>query len=153
MDIPIILDKANPKYKFDKLVSAFYEEAVEFLKNERTDHMFKPFGCDMAYVDADLNYKIMDRLFEVWDELGYNQDIELQWGTPTRYLQKMYRENQKLMQKNDSSSAWPIRRDDTLPVAQNYNQFMNGYYTSRPTLKKNVRDLTRAFHSSLRLTS
>jgi hypothetical protein len=48
--------------------------------------MFRPFGCDMAFVDADVNFKIIQTMFKVWDELGFNEDIQLIWSTPTRYL-------------------------------------------------------------------
>ena len=37
------------------------------------------------------------------------------------------------------------------PYAQFENQFWNGFYTSRPHLKKNIKDLTTTLHSSQRL--
>jgi hypothetical protein len=30
----------------------------------------QPFGCDMAYMDASVNYLIIDELMYVWQELG-----------------------------------------------------------------------------------
>ena len=85
-DVPIVLNKDSPNYKFDKLVRALYQEITEVLDHEQSQHVFKTFGCDMSYVDAKVNYKIMDKLFEVWDELGLNEDIQLIWSTPTKYL-------------------------------------------------------------------
>jgi len=60
LDVPIILNKNDPGYRFDKLVKALYQEMSEYLDNERTNHVFRPFGCDMAFVDAKVNYKIID---------------------------------------------------------------------------------------------
>jgi hypothetical protein len=49
----------------------------------------RPFGFDMAYVDAEMNYIITDQLFEMWNELGYNDEIEIVYSTPTKYLASM----------------------------------------------------------------
>jgi len=40
----------------------------------------------MAYVDAEMNYIITDQLISTWKELGYNDDIEIKYSTPTTYL-------------------------------------------------------------------
>jgi len=32
----------------------------------------RPFGCDMAFVDASVNYRIMDELIKVWHEYGFD---------------------------------------------------------------------------------
>ena len=56
----MILNKNNKGYKFDKLVKSFYQDIVKSFEQERTNHIFKPFGCDFAFIDADkpnyLNY-------------------------------------------------------------------------------------------------
>jgi len=88
-DVPMILKKNETNYKFDQLVKGLYEEVSEYLANERTEHVFRPFGCDMAYVDAEMNYIITDQLLAVWAELGYNDDIEIKYSTPTQYLGQM----------------------------------------------------------------
>jgi hypothetical protein len=60
VDVPMVLDKTASDYKFEQLVRSFYEEVTQQFDQERSNHVFKPFGCDMAYVDAKLNYRIMD---------------------------------------------------------------------------------------------
>ena len=62
-DVPMVLNKNASGYKFDKLVKNFYRDVRDYLDKERTTHVMKPFGCDMAYVDAEMNYIIMDNLF------------------------------------------------------------------------------------------
>lgn len=89
-----------------------------YLSRERTNHVFRPFGCDMSNVDAKMNYKIMDTLFEVWENLGFNKDMEIRWSTPTRYLKAMKAANEGFKADNTSKTVgWPIRRDDTFPYA------------------------------------
>jgi len=69
VDAPLILNKDAEGYVFDKKVVAFYYGMVDRFVNERTTHVMRPFGCDMAYVDAKINYRIMDELMRIWDEL------------------------------------------------------------------------------------
>jgi hypothetical protein len=49
--------------------------------------------------------------------------------------------------------GWPIRKDDSFPYSQSDNIFINGFYSTRPHIKKSVRDATRKLHSSLRLSA
>lgn len=149
IDAPLILNKHSPGYVFDKKVRAFYQGMLDRFEGEKVNHVMRPFGCDMAFVDAKINYKIMDKLLEIWTELGFNDEIELRYSTPTKYVREIAKYNEA--HKNSSDFFWPIRRDDTLPYAQNPNQFWNGFYTSRPQLKLSIRELSRALHSSSRL--
>jgi hypothetical protein len=150
LDVPLILKEDNPGFKFDKIVKALYQEMSEYLDNERTNQVFRPFGCDMAFVDAKINYKIMDELFRWWKKLGLDKDMELRYSTPTRYAKEMQQINKNL-NDSDPHAGWPIRRDDSYPYSQGRNVYMNGYYTSRPQLKRNIRVMVETFHSSLRL--
>jgi hypothetical protein len=58
------MDKSAPNYKFDKVVKSLYADMSEYFANERVNHVFRPFGCDMAFVDAQMNYVIMDELIK-----------------------------------------------------------------------------------------
>jgi hypothetical protein len=69
----------------------------------------------------------MDELMKVWNDLGFGNDIELKYSTPTKYINAMTEHNNKTQ-----DFEWKIRRDDTFPYAQNPDLFMSGYYTSRP---------------------
>ena len=111
VDAPMVLNKDHAGYKFDKLVSFLYGGVVEQFAKEATNHAYRPFGCDMAFVDATVNYKIMDRLLEVWDELGYSKEIEIRYSTPTQYLKEVIKAS------NKTDVMWPIRKDDTFPYA------------------------------------
>ena len=137
----MILKKNETNYKFDKLVKGLYEEVNAYLENERTEHVFRPFGCDMAYVDAEMNYIITDQLLAVWNELGYNDDIEIKYSTPTKYLAQMKEVNQEWTDET-AHSGWPLRRDGTFPFGSAPDVYQNGYYSTRPQLKKDIRSVS-----------
>jgi len=50
------------------------------------------------------------------------------------------------------NKGWPIRRDDGFPYQEQAGQYWAGYYTSRPNLKKQIREFAQQFHSTQRLT-
>lgn len=114
----------------------------------------RPFGCDMAYVDARVNYVIMDELVRVWKELGYDNDIDIEYSTPTRFYQHVKTENELLKKNIMDGDGWPVRRDDTFPYAapsKDGTAFLSGYYSSRPMLKESIRKLTSTYHSMQRM--
>lgn len=128
--------------------------------------MFQPFGCDMAYVDAKLNYKIMDKLIAMWKELGFDKDVEIKYSSPTIYYQAVQQQNKLYLAEaaanknqtsnetnNSTDNGWTVRKDDTFPYQPSKTSFLSGYYSARPHLKKKVREFTQSFHSSLRLLS
>ena len=170
IDSPITLNKTQSDYKFDDLVKSLYADVSDrFDQDNKTQQLFQPFGCDMAFVDAKINYKIMDKLMVLWKELGFDKDVEIKYSTPTIFYQHMQTQNNKFIAaaqlssnstanstSNDtknSTEGWTIRRDDSFPYQPSQKTYMNGYYSARPHLKKKVREFTQTFHSSLRLLS
>lgn len=132
---------------FETYVKAFYKDMSDYFATEKTNHAFRMFGCDMSHSEAALNYKVTDQLIKVWNKLGFNQTMKLLYSSPTKYVTMLAKIN------NDwKGDAWPVKKDEFSPVAAN-NSLWTGFYSSRPEMKKNVRDLARTFHSSLRLTS
>lgn len=87
---------------------------VEYFQNERTNHVFRLFGCDMSFVDAKINYKIMDELLKVWGQLGLNEDMEIRYSTPSKYLAAIQDVNDD-WEEDNNQKGWPIRRDDSFP--------------------------------------
>jgi hypothetical protein len=221
MDAPLITNKNDTKYDFDKIVLAYYHQLNDQLVHERTNHIFSPFGCDFSFVDAKLNYAVITNLTKVWNDLGFSDDIELVISTPSRYLRAMKELDKKMIPENitapanatanSTSSAkerpkilaelekpeankasatpnlpgkagnstkgnstesstfqdtfdsmtfhvnetlnkgWPLRKDDGFPYQEQTGQFWAGYYTSRPQLKKQIREFSQQFHSTQRL--
>lgn len=89
IDSPMNLNKNSSSYKFDDLVKGLYTEVTDKFDEENSTHRFQPFGCDMAFVDAQVNYAIMDKLLERWAALGYDSDIEIKYSNPTIFYQNL----------------------------------------------------------------
>lgn len=115
IDAPIVLNKNDPGYNFEGRVRAFYEGMVENFRMEKTNHIFKTFGCDMAFIEANLNYKIVDALISTWNRLGFNETMVLQYSTPTKYINDVKNVNDN--DWNGTDKVWPLRRDDMFPYA------------------------------------
>jgi hypothetical protein len=148
------VNKSASGYRFDKVAKALYAEVTMSLAQERTNHIMRPFGCDMAYVDASVNYIITDELINVWKELGFDQDIKIEYSTPTRFYEEVKKENENNSTNLFEQGGWPLRKDDTFPFSastKNGQSYFSGYYSSRPLLKKAVRKLGTTFHSMSRL--
>jgi hypothetical protein len=85
IDSPMALKKDKSDYKFDTLVKSLYADVTERFDEDKSFNLFQPFGCDMAFVDARVNYKIMDKLIEMWSELGFDKDVEIKYSNPTNF--------------------------------------------------------------------
>lgn len=138
IDTPLSLNKSASNYQFDKVVKSLYAEVASALENERTNHIMRPFGCDMAYADATTNYLITDELIKVWNELGFDKDIKIEYSTPTRFYEELKKENEQNSTNIVEKGGWPLRKDDTFPYGAQSRDgvaFFSGYYSSRPLLK------------------
>lgn len=89
IDSPITLNKTQSDYKFDDLVKSLYAEVSDQFDRDNSTHLFQPFGCDMAYVDAKVNFKIMDKLMQMWKELEFDKDVEIKYSSPTIFYQSV----------------------------------------------------------------
>jgi hypothetical protein len=87
IDSPMVLNKNSSDYKFDDLVKSFYADVSDRFDQDNSGHLFQPFGCDMSFIDAKVNYKIMDKLIAMWKELGFDKDVEIKYSTPTYFYQ------------------------------------------------------------------
>lgn len=154
IDTPLKFKKNQTDPAFNATVKALYAEVASALNNSRSVNIMRPFGCDMAYVDASVNYVIMDELVRVWKELGYDKDIVIEYSTPTRFYERVKIENEMNKTNIVEPGGWPVRRDDTFPYAaasKDGTAFFSGYYSSRPILKEALRRLTSTYHSMSRM--
>lgn len=64
------------------------------------------------------------------------------YSTPSRYVQAL----------KDENITWPvIRNHDFMPYAKEHNNYWSGFFTSRPGLKKQVKDYSSLLHSQNKL--
>jgi len=135
----------NPKYKAFNAISKsnFLINYVQDWANERSEtHIMVPWGCDFTYANAKLNYDELEKILPFINR--YNEkNITFLQSTPEEYFDALKHENLK----------YPLKYDDAFPYSDNIDDFWSGFYTSRPTEKKRVKDLSAVAHATNRLFS
>jgi hypothetical protein len=69
----------------------------------------------------------------------YNMTLVM--STPGEYIDALKKEKVK----------WPVVYDDFLNYYEDKWSFWSGYYTSRPSFKKFIKDASAVYHSSAKL--
>ena len=96
----------------------------------------------MTYSNARMNFYSMDALIEYINE-RYHYNTTVMYSTPGEYLKAIIALNQ----------TWPTRYFDMVPYADAPEDYWSGMYSSRPNLKKFVRDATASLMASQKLNS
>ncbi|VDL59885.1 unnamed protein product [Hymenolepis diminuta] len=145
-DPPMIVDPLATNYNAPQRVSQFLEYVRTVSSSYATNHIFVPMGCDFTYENANLNYINMDRLIEHVNaqqqkERSYRtfrlpeitMPVNLLYSSPTCYTKAVNEAFKK-------QGTIPQRDGDFFPYASAPNTFWTGFYTSRPTQKRMVRE-------------
>lgn len=97
--------------------------------NYRGNHMLAPFGCDFTFANAKMNFNQMDTLIDYFN--AHNEaNITLMYSTPGAYIDAL----------NKQDITWPVKYDDMFPYSDNPQDYWSGYFASRQSAKKFVRD-------------
>jgi len=101
-------------------------------------------GDDFSHSNAYATFKNTDKMIQIANEC---QDLNMtfKYSTPMQYVNSLKKENTK----------WPIKYGDFLPYyesekqhsTKNHFSFWSGYYTSRPTFKKMIRDASSLLYA------
>eukprot|EP00932_Pfiesteria_piscicida_P000367 SRR837773.10358.p1 GENE.SRR837773.10358~~SRR837773.10358.p1 ORF type:complete len:789 (-),score=310.03 SRR837773.10358:64-2187(-) len=86
-------------------------------------------GSDFQWENAHEWYYNLDKIIKYVNQDGRVQAL---YSTPEIYIDAKIKEAQ--------SVAWPLKTDDFFPYADGAHQFWSGYFTSRPALKRYIRD-------------
>lgn len=143
-DPPMIVDPMASNYNAPQRVSQFIEYVNTVSKSYATNHIFVPMGCDFTYENANLNYINLDRLIE---QVNANQErikasggkfrtgkpVNLLYSSPTCYTKAVNEAFKKM-------GSIPERDGDFFPYASAANTYWTGFFTSRPTQKRMVRE-------------
>lgn len=70
-----------------------------------------------------------------------NVNITFMYSTPSQYLDALRKDN----------VTWAVKYDDGFPYSDNLEDFWTGFFSSRPTKKKQTRDASSNLHSSQKL--
>ncbi|XP_064633968.1 lysosomal alpha-mannosidase-like [Lineus longissimus] len=120
------LHDGNVKERVDKFISLMTEMSSRYA----TNHYLQTMGDDFNYMNANINFKNMDKLITyVNARQSKGSKINLLYSTPTCYLYAL----------NQANYTWPTKTDDFFPYAPGPHIYWTGYFTSRPALKYYVR--------------
>ncbi|KAG8660242.1 alpha-mannosidase-like isoform X2 [Manihot esculenta] len=123
-DNPLLFD-----YNVEQRVNDFINAAITQANVTRTNHIMWTMGDDFQYQYAESWFKQMDKLIHYVNKDGR---VNALYSTPSIYTDV----------KNAANEAWPLKTDDYFPYADGENAYWTGFFTSRPGMKRYVRQLS-----------
>lgn len=96
-----------------------------------TNSLLVPFGSDFQFANATTNFYNMDLLMAYMNtpENMVRFGLRLQYSTPALYMKALH----------SYDAAWPVKVDDFESYAIGPDQFLVGFYSSRPDYKGFIR--------------
>ena len=70
--------------------------------------------------------------------------VQVFYSTPSRYVKA---------KQAETTVQWPLKEDDFFPYADGPHMFWTGYFTSRPSLKRYIRDTSGFFQVAKQVTA
>ncbi|KAK9749896.1 hypothetical protein RND81_02G158800 [Saponaria officinalis] len=129
-DSPIVQDDQDLfDYNVQERVNDFVAAATSQANVTRTNHVMWTMGTDFKYQYAHTWFRQMDKLIHY---VNLDGRVNALYSTPSIYTDAKYAANE----------AWPIKTDDFFPYADRVNAYWTGYFTSRPALKRYVREMS-----------
>ncbi|KAK0401146.1 hypothetical protein QR680_015614 [Steinernema hermaphroditum] len=129
VDDPIMDNKELEGYNVDEKVGRF----VDYVQNERTmqrhNHIMLLMGDDFQYTNANTWYSNLDKLIKYVNEKA-NKTVKVFYSTPSCYVDAVM----------NSGVHFETKTDDLFPYATGEHSFWTGYFTSRPTFKRYIRE-------------
>jgi len=107
---------------------AYVERQARYYKS---DHIMLTMGMDFHYQAAHAWFMNLDKLIYHVNELQTNgSNVNVFYSTPSCYLKSL----------QESGLTWPTKSDDFFPYASDPHAYWSGYFTSRPTSKRMIRE-------------
>ncbi|XP_066386944.1 alpha-mannosidase-like isoform X1 [Miscanthus floridulus] len=125
--LPVQDDMLMFDYNVEERVNDFVAAAIAQANVTRTNHIMWTMGDDFSYQYAESWFRNMDKLIYHVNKDGR---VHALYSTPSIYTDA----------KHLSNESWPVKYDDYFPYADSKNSYWTGYYTSRPTFKRYVRE-------------
>ena len=119
----------------DSNVEGRADAFAQFIKKKAagfaTNSLLVPFGSDFQFTKASINYENMDKLMAYMNTEAAMKKygMRLQYSTPTIYMKTLHAKNME----------WELKVDDFESYAIGPDQFLVGFYSSRPDFKGFVR--------------
>jgi lysosomal alpha-mannosidase len=94
-------------------------------------------GDDFWYQQAEVNFRNIDILIDKCNKIQ-KSNVRLRYSTPLDYYSAIEKENVE----------WPTLDRDWFPYAMRLNEGWSGFFTSRPSSKKQIKDFSSLYHAS-----
>jgi alpha-mannosidase len=118
-------------YNIEEWIDLIVKSAHTQGNSTRTNHQMWTLGQDFTYQDAVRWYTNVDKLMHHANNDGR---VHLLYSTPSNYVKSKKAASEK------ASLKWELRKDDLFPYADGPHRYWTGYFTSRPALKRLVRE-------------
>jgi len=146
-DDPVIVDDKSLKgYNIDKIAEKFVKFVEErYQPGYKTNNFMVTFGNDFNY-SSNKWFVNIDKLIKFMkNSEKYSEKFEIFYSTPACYAKAVRDElEENKTKKFSSSSAKSIQtyKHDFFPYADFEHAYWTGYYSSKPTFKKLVRQMS-----------
>eukprot|EP01052_Picozoa_sp_SAG31_P068375 SAG31_NODE_27185_length_430_cov_0.764350_1_plen_142_part_11 len=125
------------------MVESFISSALNLANKTKLEHQMWPCGSDFQYQNADHWYHNLDKIIHY---VNYNASkggpVVAFYSTPSQYVDAKFAATKK------SNVKWEVRHDDIFPLGDNAHAYWSGYFTSRPSLKRQVRFASNFLNSA-----
>ncbi|CAE7198223.1 unnamed protein product [Symbiodinium natans] len=133
-------DPALEDYNVKSRVEDFVKAAMDQANETRGRHIMMTMGSDFQYEDAFTWFYNLDKLIQ---HVNADGRVHVFYSTPGRYVDA----------KKSEQITWPLKEDDFFPYADGPHQFWTGYFTSRPALKRYIRDTSAFFQVAKQISA
>lgn len=138
-DSPIVQDDPTLfDYNVEDRVNAFVAAAMSQANVTRTNHIMWTMGTDFKYQYAHTWFRQMDKLIHY---VNLDGRVNALYSTASIYTDAKYA----------TQESWPTKTDDFFPYADRVNAYWTGYFTSRPALKRYVREMSGYYMAARQL--
>jgi alpha-mannosidase len=118
-------------YNIEEWIEKVVKSAYTQGESTRTNHQMWTMGGDFTYQDAARWYTNTDKLMH---HVNNDGRVHLLYSTPSNYVKEKKAAASKL------SHTWEVRGQDLFPYAEGPHRYWTGYFTSRPALKRSMRE-------------
>ncbi|EAT42738.1 AAEL005749-PA [Aedes aegypti] len=126
-DDPFVDGEHSTENNVNQKVDDFLTFVTNMSARYRSNNLIITMGDDFNYMDANMNFKNMDKLIRYTNaRQSSGSNVNVFYSTPTCYLKAVH----------DANLTWPTKTDDFFPYASDPHAYWTGYFTSRPTSKR-----------------
>ena len=135
-----------PQYELEAVLQKYAEWIKEQVHSFPTQHIFHQVGGDFEWYACEHRFKMLERLIRLFEE-NPHYNIKIQFSTPRQYTKAVYKE---ILEKNITLAE---KTNDFFPYRDSPNAFWTGYFTSKPHLKRAIREASTYLQSVKKLLS